>query len=1454
MKNTVLNLTHPQKRILFNEIVYPNEDMSNVGFIFEFKVNVLEAHIEEIINSIIKKYDALRIRITKDTVEENIVQYFEDYKKEQIDIIDCTTIENLPRYLEKVHYTKFNLYNHKLCYFAILKLKNNKKGLYMKLHHIIGDGITSQLIVKDLSDQIKQSNLYTETAPSYEEFIKCEKIYLNSNKFEKDKIYWENHLNKLCDETSLAKKEPIYCDNVIKRIDYTFSKDVFKAMKELCENKEISYFHLLSAAISIYFKQYKNESTTSIGRAIHNRKKHHFRKIAGMFVSTVPFVYELYSHDNFESIIEDIKLKLKKDMRHQEYPYDLMIQNFRKYNTKINNPINIQISETPELENELISVTEQLFSQKWNSEMLILINPRNMLKEDILEASINYLNPLFCEQDISEFLNTIENILKSCISSSTKPINEIFCLDNDIENYWQNAISKDFSKISMFPTHQYKNNYEYEKFKVDLPTHVFEKITQYSKNKNVSVSDCMMAGIFILTYNYTFKDDIIIGTPIEHASAINTLPIQIKLSDVNYDSFVDQVKYKMEQINKYGDYSVEQLIKKMNLDYNGVQNPFFNIVFSSNYNLNKKIIQDITGFDIKFDANILNDQMTLDITYRNDIFTEERIERMSKRYIYILNQVMNNHNTDIKNIKMLTESEHKMITNTFSNGSKTCNFMDTVIDGFEEIVLKNPKNIALVENDRSFTYYELNKIVNRLAHTLIKFEVKKEDIIAILLNNSIEYVISILAIMKAGATALPIDPKNPQNRIEGILENSQAKGLICLNESIEQIDFHGFSMDIKSPYIYSDNENNPPRTFGKEDLAYIIYTSGSTGIPKGVCVEHHSLVNFCLWHNKEFDINDSDRTIKYASPGFDASIWEIFTSILKGVSIYIVPEAIKLNFPVLNKFLEKNRITVCFVTTRVFEEFLELENNSLRLLLTGGDKLRRFKKKKYRLVNNYGPTENTIVSTYCVLDESKKGCIPIGRPIDNVSTWILDENMNICPIDVSGELYLGGQGVARGYLNSSDLTHEKFVTHPLFPCEKLYRSGDLVRWLPDGNIEFIGRIDDQIQLRGLRIELGEIEAQLMMHPKILNVSVKLQDAGTDYEKICAYYVSNNSCDLQNLEKFLDDKLPEYMIPKYYKRLDCLPFTNNGKLDKRKLPYINVKEIISKEKKLPSNDFEYKLLNLWNKVLKTNSENITDNFFEIGGNSLLAAIMMSRIYEKYEVNIPLDIFYKEPTIEGISDWMKDSNNHNENTSFIIYNKNANNNLFCFPSAFGNASEYFNLAKEMSSFKMYAFNLIENFTINHYINEILKVQKEGPYTFIGYSLGGILAFEAAKEMKKLGKEVSKIIMFDSYAFDLKTSTQIKCFMEDLKNNLEFDIDKVIDSVTHIVKCINFEDKIDIPITNICAQINKEQSRNYIKGLPDILTSNKYDEYQGYGLHNQMLKEGFVDKNNEILDKLL
>ncbi|NOQ28302.1 MAG: AMP-binding protein, partial [Bacteroidales bacterium] len=415
-----------------------------------------------------------------------------------------------------------------------------------------------------------------------------------------------------------------------------------------------------------------------------------------------------------------------------------------------------------------------------------------------------------------------------------------------------------------------------------------------------------------------------------------------------------------------------------------------------------------------------------------------------------------------------------------------------------------------------------------------------------------------------------------------------------------------------------------PNINTSENLAYIIYTSGSTGRPKGVAIKNSSLVNLCIAHNNLYGINQKDHINNYAEFSFDASVWEIFPSIIAGASLYFIDDNIKLDPEKLNNYFEKKNITISFLPTQFCEIFMEYDNKSLRVLLTGGDKLNSFTKRKYKLYNNYGPTENTVVTTRFEVQKLENN-IPIGKPIENSKVYILDQNNQLQSIGVPGELCVSGEGLAIAYLNNPELYSEKFIDHPFKAGERLYRTGDLARWLSDGNIEFLGRIDHQVKIRGFRIELGEIESVLFKHENIKECVVSAREENGD-KYLCAYIVCEGEFNQKEIRTYLSANLTDYMIPSYFVELDSLPLTTNGKVNRKSLPSPEVKA--GDDYVAPSNEIEEKLVEIWSKVLNINKEDISvkANFFSIGGHSLKATVLTSNIHKELGVEFPLrDVF-------------------------------------------------------------------------------------------------------------------------------------------------------------------------------------------------------------------------------------
>ncbi|PFZ81315.1 non-ribosomal peptide synthetase, partial [Bacillus pseudomycoides] len=508
-------------------------------------------------------------------------------------------------------------------------------------------------------------------------------------------------------------------------------------------------------------------------------------------------------------------------------------------------------------------------------------------------------------------------------------------------------------------------------------------------------------------------------------------------------------------------------------------------------------------------------------------------------------------------------------------------------------------------------------------------------------ERSLEMIIGILGILKSGGAYVPIDPEYPEERIQYMLKDSKAQLLLLQHHLQDRIPFEGKLVNLNDEASYHKDGSNLKSIVASNQLAYVIYTSGTTGKPKGVMVEHHGLCNLKSVMYDTLQMNEQDKVVQFASLSFDASIWEIFTSLFFGATLYIPSKSVILDYHLFNHFMNENKITTALLPP-AYATYLEPNQiPALKKLVTGGSassfQLVEMWKDKALYVNAYGPTEDSIITT--MWSDSNKlannNCIPIGCPIHNHQVYIMDKGGQLLPIGVAGELCIAGSGVARGYLNRPGLTKEKFVENPFNPGEKMYKTGDLARWLPDGNIEYLGRMDHQVKIRGYRIETGEVETALLEIELIQEAIIIAKEDKDGLKQLCAYYVGDDSLTVGKLRSELSKELPNYMIPSYFVKLTQMPLTPNGKVDRKALLELEGNLQTGTEYEAPRTVIEVQLAEIWKEVLGLKQVGVKDNFFDIGGHSLRATILISKIHKEMNVSISLREIFRFPTLQQMA---------------------------------------------------------------------------------------------------------------------------------------------------------------------------------------------------------------------------
>ncbi|HHJ53748.1 MAG TPA: amino acid adenylation domain-containing protein, partial [Caldithrix abyssi] len=810
----------------------------------------------------------------------------------------------------------------------------------------------------------------------------------------------------------------------------------------------------------------------------------------------------------------------------------------------------------------------------------------------------------------------------------------------------------------------------------ELPKELSRQVLDFSQKQGATLFMTLLAAFQSLMHRYSGQDRILVGSPIanrtrtetEHMIGffVNTLVFKADFTQAeDFKSLLRQVRENTLKVYAHQDLPFEQIVEAIQPERDMSHSPLFQVAFIlQNAPFERLQLKDLTiepfmadNPTAKYDLTLYTSETDEGITcfweYNTDLFEEATIRRMMEHYQNLLTALVSDPERKIAQADFLTAEEKQKLFHDWNQTRRDFPDQATVHGLFETLVQSQGDRLAAQYKQETLSYEQLNQRANQLAHHLLEKGLEPDDIVGISLPRSLDVPVAILAILKAGGAFLAIDPTYPRDRIAYMIQDSGLKVVITNQSLAESLPFGDVPLvlvDADREAIDNQPETNPDVAVTADNLSYVIYTSGSTGKPKGTMLIHRGLCNLSRAQQKAFDIQPDSRILQFASLSFDASVWETVMALLNGAALILTDQETLVTGQGLLSVLKEQKVTTVTLPPSVLAVMPEDALPELKTIITAGEKCTRDLVQRWgrerQFVNAYGPTETTVCASMYHTQPDLPIDPPIGKPIDNFQLYVVDANWQPVPIGVPGELCIAGVGLARGYLNRPDLTADRFVPNPFSeqPGARMYRSGDLVRWLPDGNIDFLGRIDHQVKVRGFRIELGEIEAVLTNHEKIRDAVVLLRQDAPGEQRLVAYYVTEDEQPLvaNALKNYLKQELPDYMIPAAFVHLKAMPLTPNGKVDRKALPAPEFsRSDLENEYVAPRNESEQKLTDIVAELLNIEKVGVYDNFFDLGGHSLLATKFMSRIRDQFNVELPLRILFEKPTVAELAEAIEQS---------------------------------------------------------------------------------------------------------------------------------------------------------------------------------------------------------------------
>jgi amino acid adenylation domain-containing protein len=932
-----------------------------------------------------------------------------------------------------------------------------------------------------------------------------------------------------------------------------------------------------------------------------------------------------------------------------------------------------------------------------------------------------------------------------------------------------------------------------------LPKDLCDRVRRVTREAGVEVATAGLAVFALLLHRYTSQEKFAIGA--RHAN--ERLPILADFSDQpSFRQFLHRLEAAVSAGSEEGARPAD-LAERLGIEPDPSRHSVFQVAFSAGMGEAQSAPLFVSspamssanpapGLDLHLEL-AEGSELSLRLHYNEELFDRATAARMLGHMGQLLAGAMEDLERSPAELRMLTDRE--LCELLVEQNNATRNFPQACLhELFEATAAKAPEEIAAVHAHEQLSYGELNARANQLAHHLQKRGIGRNARVGICLERSLDFAVAILGVLKAGGTCVPLDPKYPGERLTFMLEDVAAPLVITERGLLQAPVANGTQVlhisELRES-LAKEARSNPCAGSIPSEIAYIIYTSGSTGRPRGVLLHHEGLASYARVAAEMFDIRPGDRMLQFCSISFDAALEEIYATWAAGATLVFRMDDISLEPSEFLRWIDRQNITIVDLPTAYWHEWVyampalaEKVPAGLRLVIVGGEKAspqaystwHKLVGNRARLVNTYGPAEASVVATAyepkLQPGDDAPAALPIGRPVANARVYLLDSYLNLVPVGVPGELHIGGIGVANGYLNLPQLTEEKFIADIFSdsPSARLYKTGDLAKYLPNGDIEFVGRRDNQVKIRGFRVEPGEIESVLGKHPGVNEAAVVLREDASGNKRLVGYVVRSEqgSATENELRRHVQSRLPEYMVPSEFVFLESMPLTPNGKVNRRALPVTKADSASGENDAPATNDpLQAQLIKIWEELLGRKPIGVQGNFFDLGGHSLLAARLMQRVKQVFDKTLPLAVLLQAPTIEQLATVLREDDWSQQWSSLVaIQTEGSKPPFFMIHGVGGNVVGFREIAQRMKpEYPFYGLQSqgldgkhachprIEDMA-KHYLVEILSVRAKGPYHLGGFSLGGLVAYEIARILRARGEEVGAVVLFDTYADNPKS----------------------------------------------------------------------------------------------------